>query len=477
MSEMTTVPVSVLVKRVNAYLQKHINLANILISGELSNVKRVSGHCYFNLKDNDGQISCTMWKSKVYGLDFVPEDGMQVIVHGSLNIYEKRGNLQLNVDSMQQAGLGALFIELEKRKKRLEQEGFFDSAHKKPKPEWIEEIAVVTGKSTAALQDVLQTLQTRWPMMRVVLYPASVQGEEAPAQIVEALKRADKGNHDAILLVRGGGSFEDLYCFNDERIVKALYDLKTYSVAGIGHEIDTTLADLAADHRALTPTAAAQWISPDQREIRQSLVNMEASMKRDIHNLFSRNAQRLMMAQSNPFLQNPLSWPLAKMKSLEALSLNLNHQIDQIYHQAEKQYELVNMNFFERVADFVNERGIRLSRLTTRLYLNSPKTLLILNKQKQLYDRNKLTEEMKTILKNEKSELQNRTDLLLALSPQAVLDRGYAIVQRKDQMISSVGQVKKGEVVQTLFRDGSLLSVIEEIKHGENDFSAKHDPS
>lgn len=477
MSEMTTVPVSALVKKVNNFIQKKINLANILISGELSNVKRVSGHCYFNLKDNEGQISCTMWKSRVYGLDFEPEDGMQVIVHGSLNIYEKRGSLQLNVDSMQQAGLGALFIELEKRKKRLQEEGYFDLEHKKPKPEWVDEIAIVTGKSTAALQDVLQTLQSRWPMMKVVLYPASVQGEEAPEQIVKALKRADKGNHDAILLVRGGGSFEDLYCFNDERIVKALYDLDTYVVTGIGHEIDTSLADLAADHRALTPTAAAQWISPDQREIRQTLSNIEYTMKKDLQNLFSRSAQRLIMVQSNPYLQNPLAWPLAKQKSLEALSLSLNHEIEQVVSRAEKQFENINIAFFDRVAEFVNERAVRLSQVESRLFLNSPKTLLLLNKQKQVYQKRKIIEEINSYLIKKKNLLKNNTDVLMAISPQSVLDRGFAFVEHKSQMVSSVNQLKKGETIRTVFRDGSIESVIEDINYGKNDIPAKHDAS
>lgn len=277
---MLQIKVSVLVNKVNAFLSSHVKLDQALVSGELSNVKYINGHCYFDLKDDQGQLSCTLWKSNAAKLGFTLEDGMAVLVHGKLAVYEKRGQLQLSVDYVQRDGIGALAIELEKRRQYFEKLGYFNPAIKKPRPQEINRIGVVTGRTTAALQDVLKTVRNRWPMLRVHLFEAPVQGVDAPAKIVKALQQADQAGMDAILLVRGGGSFEDRFCFNDPAIVEALHVMKTYTVTGIGHEVDSSLADFTADHYAFTPTAAAQWVTPDQYEVRQTLQSFEQQLKK-----------------------------------------------------------------------------------------------------------------------------------------------------------------------------------------------------
>lgn len=370
---LTVVKVSDLVSRVNTFLQKCVNLSGCMIEGELSNVRNVRGHYYFDLKDDKGQISCVMWVSHTYGLDFKPENGLSVLCAGSIAVYEARGALQLVVTDMRQTGIGALYIELEKRRKKLQAEGYFEASHKKQKPAWIESIGLVTGNNTAALEDVKKTIFTRWPMLKVTLYPALVQGANAPAEIAAALKKADTAGHDAILLVRGGGGIEDLFCFNDEEIVKTLYGMKTYTVTGIGHEIDTTLADLAADHRAVTPTAAAQWVTPDQRQVRADILNARKQMIHLAKNLFARASQNYLNLQSAPVLASPQNWILSRKQNAEVLIASLK-RLELSYFQA-KSSELNNMEQALKNAgkEYEAFQKNALNNLASSLLIHSPK--------------------------------------------------------------------------------------------------------
>lgn len=252
-------------------------LQDVQVAGEISNFTQArSGHLYFTLKDDRSQLKCVMWRSTAQRLRFMPQDGDAVIAHGRVSVYEAGGVYQLYADSLLPVGRGDLALAFEQLKQRLEAEGLFDPAHKKPLPAWPRKIGVVTSADAAALQDILNVLRRRWPLASALVAPTLVQGREAPPQIIRALQWLD-GRHDIdlIILARGGGSLEDLWPFNDEQLVRAIVAARHPIITGVGHETDFTLADFAADQRAPTPSAAAELVAPDQREIRARLLERQ----------------------------------------------------------------------------------------------------------------------------------------------------------------------------------------------------------
>lgn len=271
-------PASLTVTDLNRYLRQVLEndalLQNLWVQGEISNLSRPSsGHLYFTLKDSTAAMRCVMWRNQAVRLAFPMRDGMAVEVHGSLNIYEAGGQVQLYLDAIRPAGEGALFQRFLQLKARLEAEGLFDPARKRPLPAFPHRIGIVTSPTGAALQDMLNVLRRRFPLAEVVLAPTPVQGDEAPPLIVMALQQLNVLAHpDVILLARGGGSLEDLWPFNDERVARAIVASPVPVVTGVGHETDFTIADFAADLRAPTPTAAAELVSPNQVDLRAALV-------------------------------------------------------------------------------------------------------------------------------------------------------------------------------------------------------------
>lgn len=465
---MLQIKVSVLVNKVNSFLSSHVKLDQALVSGELSNVKYINGHCYFDLKDDQGQLSCTLWKSNAAKLGFTLEDGMAVLVHGKLTVYEKRGQLQLSVDHVQRDGIGALAIELEKRRQYFEKLGYFDAAIKKPKPKEINHIGVVTGRTTAALQDVLKTVRNRWPMLRVHLFEAPVQGVDAPPKIVKALQLADQAGLDAILLVRGGGSFEDRFCFNDPAIVEALHAMKTYTVTGIGHEVDSSLADFTADHYAFTPTAAAQWVTPDQYEVRQTLLSMEQQLTKAITHHFETNAQRLMYLQSNPLLANPLEFVQTRKNKMNFLSvqlLNFSHQ----RFTAQRSILEANRNELEKaMRDIQNQNEKRVQTLHNRLFLHSPLSEVQMQKTRLMALDQNMVRSCQYVQSRAQAKLESYQQLMDSLNPRQVLKRGYSIVTLKGQPIKQAGDLIINDQIEIQFGHGkasaSVISIDQEKK-------------
>ncbi|RME09962.1 MAG: exodeoxyribonuclease VII large subunit [Ardenticatenia bacterium] len=257
-------------------------LQNVLVRGEVSNWSRASsGHCYFTIKDADAQLKCVMWKTAAARLLFDPMDGDEVIVWGRVGVYATRGLYQLYAEGLQPVGQGALYAQFDALKRRLEAEGLFDAARKRPLPRYPRRIGVVTSLQAAALRDILNVLRRRYPLAEILISPTLVQGDEAPPQIVEALRRLYREDVDVILLARGGGSIEELWAFNDERVVRTVAESPVPLITGVGHETDFTLVDFAADCRAPTPSAAAEMATPnsedvlaDVQRIRQALTTL-----------------------------------------------------------------------------------------------------------------------------------------------------------------------------------------------------------
>ncbi len=262
---MLQVTVSSLLRYLKNKLDSDNNIQKVLVSGEISNFhNHFSGHLYFTLKDDNAAINCVMFKSNASKLTFTPKTGDKVIIQANTSIFETTGQLQLYVLKMNLDGLGDLYLKYEQLKNKLNTEGYFLDSHKKDlKKTYLDKVAVLVGDKSAAMSDIKTTFKRRWPLCKVDYYPVLVQGLGAADSIINELKIVDELGYDAIILARGGGSFEDLFCFNDENLVKTIYDLKTFIITGVGHEQDTTLVDFVSDKRAATPTASVELITPN----------------------------------------------------------------------------------------------------------------------------------------------------------------------------------------------------------------------
>lgn len=330
-------PVSTLsVGEITRYLRELLDsdeiLRDVWVSGEVSNPSYpASGHLYFTLKDQNASLKCVMWKPQVMRLRFTLQPGMALEAHGSIGIYEQGGQYQLYVDSVRQVGEGALFQEFMRLKAKLEEEGLFEEARKRPIPTVPAVIGVVTSPSGAALQDILNTLRRRYPLLKVIISPAAVQGDAAPAEIVTALQRLfHEPGIEVILLARGGGSLEDLWCFNDERVVRAVAESPIPIISGVGHETDFTLTDFAADLRAPTPTAAAELATPDRAELAvrvkqltdeldsalSSRLAMESSRLAELRRALDRLSPQRTIQQSRQRLDDLTSRSLLAVQSM-----------------------------------------------------------------------------------------------------------------------------------------------------------------
>ena len=377
-----------------------------------------------------------MFSSYVSRLNFNVEEGMRVLVSGSINVYEQRGSLQLVIRQMKQDGLGDLYLEFEKRKQDLLRAGYFDESHKKAKPDYIENIGVVTGAQAAALQDVLSTIQRRWPMMKVTLYPSLVQGSLAPKSLIQSLKEADTHNHDALLIVRGGGSFEDLFCFNDVQLVKTIYSLNTYIVSGVGHEVDTTLCDLVCDHRSVTPTAAAQWVTLDQYEVMAKILNNKELLRQNMSMILNHNKVKLDSYKNHPYLKDPKSFIIEKQLKLDGYNTQIEHALE---------LELQKKNVIKNYTQQMHLRMMNIVKVQENKLSMVPE---------------KLRSNMQVLLQNSRHSLQKNCALLDAYSPLKVLSRGYSISKIEDKVIKHVKDVARDDIMVTRVNDGVITSCV-----------------
>lgn len=431
------VSISSVIARIKNVLTQTMDLDGIWIQGEISNLtKHRSGHYYFSLKDKSGEMSCVMFSSYVSRLNFNVEEGMRVLVSGSINVYEQRGSLQLVIRQMKQDGLGDLYLEFEKRKQDLLRAGYFDESHKKAKPDYIENIGVVTGAQAAALQDVLSTIQRRWPMMKVTLYPSLVQGSLAPKSLIQSLKEADTHNHDALLIVRGGGSFEDLFCFNDVQLVKTIYSLNTYIVSGVGHEVDTTLCDLVCDHRSVTPTAAAQWVTLDQYEVMTQILKDRELLRQNMSMILNHNKLKLDSYKNHPYLKDPKSFIIEKQLKLDGYNTQIEHALE---------LELQKKNVIKNYTQQMHLRMMNIVKVQENKLSMVPE---------------KLRSNMQVLLQNSRHSLQKNCALLDAYSPLKVLSCGYSISKIEDKVIKHVKDVARDDIMVTRVNDGVITSCV-----------------
>ena len=416
----------------------------IWVEGEISNLATpASGHIYFTLKDAGAQVRCAMFRGRNRELAFKPENGSQVVVRCKVSLYQIRGDYQLIVDRMEEAGAGALQRKFEELKHRLASEGLFDETGKLPIPEIPACIGVITSRTGAAVRDVLSVIARRFPSVPVMLYPVPVQGEEAAPAICHALELAQRhAACDVLLLVRGGGSLEDLWPFNEESVARAIFDCTIPVVSGVGHEVDITIADFVADHRAATPTAAAETVTPDQQSWMQTLDGYQARLEQLATERILRLDEKLSWLRTRLTQQHPLT----NLQRLRQRVADLDRRM-----KITMDYKLHSTNN-------------SLQHLHTQLLSNSP-AVSIRNYRNKVERLQQLAQyKIRSVLDQHKSRLATLASTLNAISPLQTLSRGYSITSRVDgQTITSTDTVSSNELIQTRLHSGQLISRIEKI--------------
>ncbi|MBQ2657384.1 MAG: exodeoxyribonuclease VII large subunit [Erysipelotrichaceae bacterium] len=417
---MQQLSVSSLLRYLKNRLDSDENLQKIYVAGEISNYHRhFSGHLYFTLKDEKASVSCVMFKSAASFLNFEPKTGDKVVVYANTSIYEPGGQLQLYVLKMTPEGYGDLYARYEALKNKLTQEGKFDDTHKITlSTEYPERIAVLVGDKSAAMSDIKTAFARRWPLCQVDYYPVLVQGTGAPEDICGALKKVDPMGYDAIILARGGGSFEDLFCFNDETLVNTIYDLNTFIITGIGHEQDFTLADFAADLRAATPTAAVGLITPHIEDVIDLVTDYESELYSLITSILDNRRMKY-------------DYLLSDMLRFKERFTNISTRID---HQS----ELIRNSILHRINVYTQRTDYDLSQIRTRLDFRLSETQLL---YKRLFT------------------------LLNAYSSENVLKRGFSLVFQDGKIVKRK-KMLKNEEFEIRFQDGSIQA-IERDQHGK----------
>jgi len=444
--------VSALNRSVSNLLEQEF--AWIWVEGEISNLAQpASGHLYFSLKDSAAQVSCAMFKGRNRTLKFQPENGNQVLVRAKVSLYQPRGNYQLIVDRMEEAGDGALRRQFEQLKIKLAAEGLFDEDSKQETPELPAAITIITSKTGAAIHDVLSVIERRFPSIPIHLFPVPVQGNEAAPAICKALQLIDKAvtkgtlQCDVILLVRGGGSLEDLWSFNEESVARAIFNCTIPIVSGVGHEVDVTIADYVADVRSATPTAAAETITPDQTTWLQSFDWYQQRLQQLITDKVSRQ-------------QEKTQWLTQRLKQ--------QHPHHQIQRSKERSTELIK-RLMRHSQSMLNFRQHQLSTLNAQLGAQNPSLLLKQNRQTMHYLTARLQRATLNLFEQKKSILSNAARTLNTISPLQTLERGYSIsLNKKGKPITTIAQVNTNDKIETRLHNGSIISYVEScIEHNK----------
>jgi exodeoxyribonuclease VII large subunit len=419
----------------------------IWVEGEISNLAQpASGHLYFSLKDNSAQVSCAMFRGRNQSLKFQPDNGNQVLVRAKVSLYQPRGNYQLIVDRMEEAGDGALRRQFEQLKIKLAGEGLFDEVYKQEIPELPESIGIITSKTGAAIHDVLSVIERRFPSIPVKLFPVPVQGTEAAPAICKAINLIGDAvssgdlNCDVILLVRGGGSLEDLWSFNEESVARAIFDCPVPIVCGVGHEVDVTIADYVADIRAATPTAAAETVTPDQSSWLQSFDWYQLRLQQLVKDKIERH-------------QVKVQWLYR--------GLQQQHPENQIQRSKQRSNELIK-RLFRYNQSMIDLRQSRLATNKAKLNTLNPLLLLKQKQQSTQFLRSRLQQASLNSFAHKKSQLSNVARTLNAMSPLHTLARGYSItLNSKGVALISVEQVKPKEIIETRLHNGRIISRVD----------------
>ncbi|WP_440857332.1 exodeoxyribonuclease VII large subunit [Staphylococcus shinii] len=435
--------VSTLTKYIKYKFDQDPHLQSVLIKGELSNFKKhSSGHLYFNVKDNNSVISAMMFKGSASKIDFEPKEGDEVLIEARVSVYERRGNYQIYVNKMHLDGVGNLYQRLEQLKKKLTKEGYFDQNNKKTIPKFPKKIAVLTAGTGAAIRDIHTTINSRYPLAEQIQISTLVQGEQAKNDIINNIQQADEIGVDTIIIGRGGGSIEDLWNFNEEDVVKAIYACTTPIISAVGHETDFTLSDFVADIRAATPTQAAVMATPDQYELRQYLQQINLSLTRFIKQHLQQQRKHLEHVSSYYKFQTPTLLYDQQIQKRDDLEKQLNLSMNLAIKNHQQQLQLLLNKF--NLKGF--KQNINREQLT--------------NAQK----RDDLNKVMNNFIHNQKNNLARKLESLNNLSPTNTMLRGYTIVNKDNNVITSTSDLAENDNIVLTMKDGVVDAQVKKVR-------------
>jgi exodeoxyribonuclease VII large subunit len=416
--------------------------SRLIVRGEISDWKHhTSGHCYFSLKDENAILPCVMWASKFAKVKFSPEDGMAVLATGHIDVYTVGGKYQLYVDKLEPEGVGALQLAFEQMYRRLKAEGLFEEKYKKPLPGYPMRIGVLTSESGAAVHDIRDSIHNRWPCAKLFLYPVPVQGEGAAEEIATGMRNVNRRNKklrlDALIVGRGGGSLEDLWAFNEEVLARAIFDSQIPVISAVGHEIDSTIADLVADARASTPTKAGVTAVPDMEEVLRQLAYFEKSLGSKARAIVELCEGNLRTILASAVFRNPLLPVRNAEQQVDELGISLADLIRQLMAEARVKLQ----SSYEQIIKIEPHR--LLARKTVDL--NSLKS--------------RANAAIQAIIKEYQIQVTAKANLLAGLNPRAVLQRGYSITASKKTglLVRKPADIRVGDYLITELADENLI--------------------
>lgn len=442
--------VNALTKYIKRKFDADPHLQDVFIKGEISNFKQhSSGHMYFTLKDEKARILAVMFSSSTRSMKFKPENGMKVLVRGSISVYEGSGQYQVYIKEMKTDGVGDLFVAYEQLKKRLEQEGLFSSQYKKPLPKYPKAVGIVTSPTGAAIRDVLTTIKRRYPITSVLIYPALVQGEQATRSIVRAIQLAnERADVDVLIIGRGGGSIEELWSFNEEAVARAIFASSIPIISAVGHETDFTIADFVADMRAPTPTGAAELAVPHIQDLLERVMDRESRLLRAMREKVSFQQERYQRLIRSYAFRYPRKLYEQKLEQVDKLTESLKRGAVKLYSGK-------------------NETHINLRK---RLLRSHPEELKKNSEEKLQRLSRSLNRAMNSALSQKQKEFSGLLSTLEALSPLKIMDRGYSLAYTAEgELIKKVAQVKPERKIQVKLSDGNIKCVVTEIEESAND--------
>ncbi|MGC7686690.1 exodeoxyribonuclease VII large subunit [Staphylococcus epidermidis] len=435
--------VSALTKYIKYKFDQDPHLQSVLIKGELSNFKKhSSGHLYFNVKDKESVISAMMFKGNASKLGFEPKEGDEVLIEARVSVYERRGNYQIYVNKMQLDGIGNLYQKLELLKKKLKKEGYFDQSNKKLIPKYPKKIAVLTASTGAAIRDIHSTINNRYPLVEQIQISTLVQGTQARQDIIEKIQYADSLDVDTIIVGRGGGSIEDLWNFNEEDVVKTIFNCQTPIISAVGHETDFTLSDFVADVRAATPTQAAVIATPDQYELLHQIKQYEYTLSRYIKQYIEHQKKQLNHISSYYKFKQPSLLYDQQIQKRDELERQLNHLLNTKVEKSKHHLKLLQQSFnFKNLNQQITQEKQSVYQLHSRL---------------SKIMSNNITN-LKTVLKNKLESLNN-------LSPTNTMLRGYAIVNKDNEVVTSTHKLNENDQISLTMKDGSVDATVKKVR-------------
>lgn len=439
--------VSTLTRYLKMKFDRDPYLERVYLTGQVSNFRKRPNHQYFSIKDEKAVIQATIWSGVYKKLGFELEEGMKINVIGRVQLYEPSGSYSIVIEKAEPDGIGALAVQFEQLKKKLGEEGLFQDKFKQPLPQFPKKIGVVTSPSGAVIRDIITTVSRRFPGVDILLYPTKVQGEGAASEVAANIRRAnEREDLDVLIIGRGGGSIEDLWAFNEEIVVRAIFESQIPIISSVGHETDTTLADFVADRRAATPTAAAELATP--------------VTKLDLLGHLSQQQNRLANAASNR-----LAYQRERLHKLA--SSVIFRQPERLYDGYLQKLDQLNLRLKQKIREYYSEEVQQVKILRHRLESLSP-LWQVQRYQEQLHQQERLLRSNMAVIYDHKvAEVKRLSDALLMLDTSRIVARGYAIIQKNERVIESSQDIKKKDRLTILMRDGQVQVEVKDVKRQE----------